>query len=312
MAFTISICHRPTRQRRLCCKRHFYRRKGRYITSMRVAPSFVPSVGQFVPLAEGDVSDAFALSSIAGWNQTPDDWRLLLELADACCGIRVDGKIVATATLVCFGQTVAWIGMVLTHPEFRRRGLARSLVARMMEQAEMLGVRTLKLDATDDGRRLYESFGFRPEQGVERWQRVGQSVPAVKSGNVAANALRRDLDAEACGYDRGRLLMRLAAGGDAVTGSDGHALSRPGRLNRYLGPCVAVSQTTARAVIEETIARHPDTGWFWDLLPANESAAALAREFGFERVRELTRMSWGCELSGKEERVFAIAGLELG
>lgn len=266
-----------------------------------------------VPLAEGDICDAFALSSIAGWNQTPDDWRLLLDLADGCYGIRVDGKIVATATLICYGTTLAWIGMVLTHPEFRRRGLARTLVARVMEQAKTLGVRTVKLDATDDGRRLYESFGFRPEQRIERWQRLRESCNAAGSeGALVSGSPCAGLDAEACGYDRGQLLTRPYADGDRVAEAGGYAFSRPGRLNRYLGPCVAVSQTAALGVVEKTIARHPDTGWFWDLLPANERAVALARELGFECVRTLTRMSWGCELRGKEERIFAIAGLELG
>lgn len=276
---------------------------------MRVVLSAV----QFVQLTKEDISDAFALSSIAGWNQTPDDWWLLLELADACYGIRIDGKIVATTTLVCYGRTLAWIGMVLTYLDFRRMGLARSLVAQVMEQAKMLGVRTVKLDATDDGRRLYESSGFRPEQRVERWQRLRQSSNAAGSASgFPSDSPNADLDAESCGYDRGPLLTRLCACGDSVIESGGYALSRPGRLNRYLGPCVAVSQASARAAIEKTIARHPDTGWFWDLLPANESAVALARDLGFECVRKLTRMSWGPELRGKEEQIFAIAGLELG
>jgi GNAT superfamily N-acetyltransferase len=265
-----------------------------------------------VQLTEADVSGTLALSSIAGWNQTHEDWGLLLELSDACFGIRVDGQVVATATLVCYGHTLAWLGMVLTHPEFRRMGLARTLVAHVMEHARALGIQTAKLDATDEGRHLYESFGLRPEQQVERWQRRRLSGAPAVSGCVTASAPGFDLDAKACGYDRKQLLERLSASGDAVFESGGYALSRPGRLNRYLGPCVAVSQTAARSLIEETIARHPDTGWFWDLLPANDSAVALARELGFECVRKLTRMSWGREIRGKEEGIFAIAGLELG
>jgi hypothetical protein len=177
-----------------------------------------------------------------------------------------------------------------------------------MEHAGKLDIQTVKLDATDEGRPLYEGFGFRAEQRVERWQRGRISAPRVPNSGAPCF----DPDALACGYDRKQLLERLATGGDAAFEKGGYALSRSGRLNRYLGPCAAVSQTAARAVIEETLARHQDTGWFWDLLPANENAVALARELGFERVRMLTRMSWGREIRGREDWIFAIAGLELG
>ncbi len=128
-------------------------------------------------------SAGFALSSIAGWNQTIDDWRLLLKASAACCGVEIDGRLVATATLICYGRRLGWIGMILIHPEFRRRGLARELVTHVMERAEQLGVETVKLDATDEGRGLYESLGFRAEQAVERWQRgsgVGQTVGVLQ------------------------------------------------------------------------------------------------------------------------------------
>jgi hypothetical protein len=75
---------------------------------------------------------------------------------------------------------------------------------------------------------------------------------------------------------------------------------------------VALCQSTARSLIEGAIARHPDSGWFWDLLPANRDAAAIAQDLGFTRVRTLTRMTWGRELRGKEENIFAIGGFEFG
>jgi GNAT superfamily N-acetyltransferase len=49
---------------------------------------------------------------------------------------------------------LAWVGMVLTHPEYRRRGFARRLISHALEYARERGVMTLKLDATSAGRRL--------------------------------------------------------------------------------------------------------------------------------------------------------------
>ncbi len=99
---------------------------------------------------------------------------------------------------------------------------------------------------------------------------------------------------------------------DAVTANDGYILDRPGRICRYLGPCVAANRSTAHSLIEGAIARHPDSGWFWDLLPSNRDAVAIAQKLGFVPTRKLTRMMRGREVRGKEENIFAIGGFEFG
>lgn len=233
------------------------------------------------PLTIEDLEKAFELSSLAGWNQTRDDWRLLLESGEACLAIEAERRLASTATLICYGRKLAWVGMVLTHPDFRRRGFARRLMNGIMERARELEVATVKLDATDFGRSLYESFGFREEQPVERWVRPGISDETE--------------------LPRGRIVR-----------GDGYVGNRPGRVNRYLGPCVAQNAETARVLIGEMLARAPEVGWFWDLLPENGAAVKIARELGFERVRTLTRMVWGRDLRENEEQVFAISGFELG
>ena len=264
-------------------------------------------------LVAGHASAGFALSVMAGWNQTLDDWRLLLKISAAGYGMEVDGQLIATATLVGYGQRLGWVGMVLTHPDFRRRGLARELVSRVMEQAKRLAIQTVKLDATDEGRGLYESLGFRAEQPVERWQ-LGAGIGRARESSSGSPSF--DADAEACGYNRSSLLKSLATvseAGVARDGSrDGYILNRPGRICTYLGPCVARDRKAARSLIEGAISRYPDSSWFWDLLPANGDAVAIAQELGFARVRNLTLMTWGLELRGKEENVFAIGGFEFG
>src|SRR5205823_4675748 len=88
-----------------------------------------------------DVPAVFQLSAEAGWNQTEHDWRMLLDIApEGCFGIEADGQVVATTTLVCYEQRLAWIGMVLTKREYRRRGLARRLLNKALAQAEQIGI----------------------------------------------------------------------------------------------------------------------------------------------------------------------------
>ncbi len=55
----------------------------------------------------------------------------------------------------------AWVVNMFTEPGHRRRGLARRLVQTMVEWCSAEGMRYLYLHASDDGRPLYESMGFK-------------------------------------------------------------------------------------------------------------------------------------------------------
>lgn len=261
-------------------------------------------------LVPEDVPDAFELSTFAGWNQLPADWLLLLSLApEGCFAIEVDGRVVATTTLLSHAGRLAWLGMVLTHPNYRRQGFARRLMTHALEHARLLGIPTVKLDATDAGRPLYESFGFRSEQMIERWTRSGSAPFEASNENRQFNAT---LHAEACGYDRGRLLDALSLRGSVSTTPDADLFLRSGRVYSYLGPCIARQPVAAADLILAAMAEHATRSWCWDILPANRGAVALAQRLGFVRQRILTRMVWGQDLRGREDWIYAGAGFDLG
>ena len=282
-------------------------------------------------LTPEDLPEALELSCLAGWNQNLDDWRMLLELApEGCYGIEMGGKIVATTTLLCYpnplatcpgenaaldSSSLAWLGMVLTHPDYHRRGFARTLLQHVLERARSLAIRTVKLDATDAGRPLYENFGFRAEQPVERWvlHRESRQDLAIPCGSHLSKSALDDicqLDRNACGYDRKSLLQKLLTRSRAFAAESGYLLTRPGRLWSYLGPCIATNAVTAERLI--TLPLQFSEGWCWDLLPRNESAVTIARKQGFIRHRQLLRMVLGDETPVAGELVYAIAGFELG
>ena len=75
-------------------------------------------------LVASDIPAAAELSEQAGWNQTPDDWRMLIDLApEGCLAIEVGGELAATTTLLGYGRRLAWIGMVLTKTSYSRARL---------------------------------------------------------------------------------------------------------------------------------------------------------------------------------------------
>src|ERR1044071_5411298 len=150
----------------------------------------MPDEGKIEPrlLAEPDVAEAMRLKEAAGWNQTEADWRRLLRLHPrGCFAAVVDGSLVATTTTTPYGRALAWVGMVLVDPGFRRRGIARSLVRAGLESLEAEGVATVKLDATPEGATVYEGLGFEAELRIERWAGAagGHSSEGSAPGDAA-------------------------------------------------------------------------------------------------------------------------------
>ena len=263
------------------------------------------------PLRAEDLPAAFRLSSQAGWNQTQADWAMLLDLApEDCLAMQVDGKLASTTTLLCYGSRLGWIGMVLTDPVFHRKGLARALLQECLERADTLGMETIKLDATDQGRPLYEKFGFRDEQPIERWSRPGNSAaPHLSSGSD--HPLWSEDDSRHFGIDRSALLARLASRSSVHVKDGAYLLARSGRLSAYLGPCTSLNAAAARALITEVIGSS-SCGWLWDLFPQNRNAIEIATELGFAPQRRLTRMCRGKDFPTNSNAIYAIAGFELG
>src|SRR5579872_140121 len=127
-------------------------------------------------LEPSNVPQALALSQTVGWNQTAADWSLIIEMNPAgCFAMDVEGSVVATTTSIRYGTKLAWIGMVLTHPEFRGRGYARALMQHALHH--LSDVQTIKLDATEVGAPLYRQLGFVDECPIERWIAQGHATP---------------------------------------------------------------------------------------------------------------------------------------
>jgi ribosomal protein S18 acetylase RimI-like enzyme len=264
-------------------------------------------------LDAADLQGALELSRLANWNQTIDDWKMLLHLdRQGCFAIELDGQIVATTTLLCYGKVLAWIGMVLTRTECRRRGFAKRLMQAALDRTSDLKIESIKLDATADGQPLYEKLGFKTEQVIERWFRDRQSTVASAPTAPRAVAPPLEMDREAFGADRATLLRHLASRNPPEATAEAYNFSRDGERCRYLGPCVAGDRKSARAVIQHTLQASPQSSWYWDLLTTNQNAIDLAKEFGFAPQRRLERMVLGESITKNDQMVYAIAGFELG
>jgi GNAT superfamily N-acetyltransferase len=278
-------------------------------------------------LQADDLAFADSLRALAGWNQTLRDWNRFLALEpEGCFLAEWNGAPAGTATTTVYGPQLAWIGMVLVHPDHRRRGIGRALLEWCIGHVRERGVRCVKLDATPAGKKVYDGLGFKDEWTLTRWQRTEAPLRSIAPATGMkdwreVNPLEIErLDAMAFGVSRRELVRKLAEasrralvlkseeGQVAATG-----LSREGADALYLGPVAGASAHAGLLMVEQLLNSSGGSKVIWDIPDDNTAAVAWAKQHGFIEQRTLTRMYLGENSAPGDPRMqFAIAGPELG
>ncbi|MFP3903614.1 MAG: GNAT family N-acetyltransferase [Armatimonadota bacterium] len=270
-----------------------------------------------------DIPFGMRLKEIAGWNQTPADWKRLIDLEpEGAFVAEIDRTPVGTATSISYEDTFGWVAMVLVDPDFRRRGVGTTLLHTCIDYLEQR-VAAVKLDATPMGKKLYDTIGFVDEYQLERWR--GKGLNAEMPGGVAAvdNDLLEAVltfDAPVFGADRSRVIQRLVGETDNTAfcvpdadGIVGYGVIRPGANAHQLGPLVASDPGTAERLFTALLSTVPGEAVICDVLLPNASVLALIRNMGFEKQRYFIRMYRGENISpGRPELIHAASGPEKG
>src|SRR3954451_9699565 len=198
-------------------------------------------------LGDGDLLDALALSTSAGWNQQLDDWRMLRALAgSAAFAAEISGRVTGTALALDYGE-FAWIAMMLVEPGVRGHGLGTLLLSTALKTVRP--DQPVWLDATPAGRSLYRKFGFHDAATLTRFvnRRVivpdFSGLPSTRPMTVADLPLVCSHDVELFGGNRSRVLAwalqrapHYARLLDRTDGPPQYVFGRPGRLFDQIGP----------------------------------------------------------------------------
>jgi len=277
------------------------------------------------PLNQADLSAAILLSEQAHWNQTASDWQRLLKLEPLGCFIAyTDRRAMGTITTATYQTELAWIGMVLVHPDFRRRGIATRLMHVALNHLQRVGVTTIKLDATPAGYKLYESLGFVTEAIIERWEGVARMSSSQDWAGIDEDTRRAmfALDRRAFGADRTEVLESLLTASPVAPlvkmppadgRSRGYVLARRGSRASYVGPLVATDERVALELLDGMLNQLAGEKVYLDFHTGFALNSHALAERGFTKQRRLTRMSYGNESrAGTSSLIFAIAGPELG
>jgi GNAT superfamily N-acetyltransferase len=273
-------------------------------------------------LFEADIPAAMRLKQAAGWNQTEEDWRRLLALEPNGCFAAVkDGRLVGTTTTTTYANDLAWIGMVLVDPHERRQGIATRLMNVALDYLKDK-VATVKLDATAQGKPVYEKFGFQVESLLERWSGTSNArnaeTPSVLDHEAVRDLLA--LDQMAFNVDRSKLIEKLINDAcvspvllRAADGTlSGYTLARRGTNADYVGPVIAKAPQHAEPLLDQVLNQLPGPRVYIDFNMECGAGTKLLSDRGFVKERDLIRMSAGAWAEKTSPVVVAIAGPETG
>jgi ribosomal protein S18 acetylase RimI-like enzyme len=281
-----------------------------------------------------DIPAGLGFCRASGWNQIDGDWRYFLTRAPhgALAAVEND-QVIGTVATLPYGP-FTWISMVLVHPAARRRGIGTMLLDRGL--ALIPDDVAARLDATPAGELLYRPRGFAPEYRLARWfldpKRAahGDRADRVASGFSRKTTVRRldpadwpaiePIDARAFGASRIALLRRLAVDApeyawiaEQDSQVQGYLFGRHGHLREHLGPLIADSTDSARALLDACLDAHPDRTVFLDAPDDQREWTSLLAERGFAIERPFLRMYRGrLDAAGQPSRIYAITGPEFG
>jgi len=212
--------------------------------------------------------------------------------------------------------------MVLVDPEHRRKGIGTMLLRQAI--ASLSACACIKLDATPEGKKVYEPLGFTGAGTLERMIRLPSPAPSpdhpiVRLMRTEDLGAVTSLDAEAFGVERATVLeglLRMAPQYACVFEQDGRiegfALGRPGENFDSVGPLVARSAEIAVALGEWALSAAGARPMGMDVPPHAAWMDWLVGH-GFRRERSFVRMVRGADAApGNATLSYAICGPELG
>jgi GNAT superfamily N-acetyltransferase len=280
-------------------------------------------------MTEADIPAGMRLKEISGWNQTGEDWlRFLNASPNGCFVAEVDSKVVGTAATISYENKFAWIGMVLVDAEYRGRGIGTLLLEKTIAFLDEVKIPTMKLDATPQGKTLYEKLGFVTEYEIERLilkrgpEQLLNSQPTNAQGRISNAELEIVMarDRELFGADRSGLLKSLHQEAPELTFAvwntgklNGYIFGRKGSFADHLGPLMATDGETCQKLIAGFLRGSDREILIVDCLKSAGFGGDLLRQHEFRYSRPLTRMFRGQNrFPGKHGELCAILGPEFG
>lgn len=277
-------------------------------------------------MQQADVETLMLIKEAEGWNQTEEDWQLMMVHDPELCLVAiVDNQIVGSVTALNYNNQVAWIGMMLVSKGFRGLGIGKLLLRTVI--GKLKACSSIKLDATPSGKLVYNKLGFVKEYEIYRmatldlpaapgYENTGDILPVSGEGRAAV----AKIDLKVFGSDRSGLIRILISNhpGMAWLLKDenqitGYILGRKGSRYTHIGPLFAPTVNDAKALISNTLKYLAGQPVVLDVPEYQQALKDWLPSLGFTTQRPLTRMYLKSNsFPGMIKKQFLIGGPEIG
>ncbi|GGM92654.1 hypothetical protein GCM10010967_27300 [Dyadobacter beijingensis] len=228
-----------------------------------------------------------------GWGDIRPRFEYFLK-SDCCKPIKIeeDGRPVAVGAAIFHADT-AWLACIITHGEYRNRGLGSAITRGLISSIDPNRYHTIYLDATEFGYPVYLKQGFEVEGQYAHLKREEPSP------HLGQNALIRPfsedfretafaLDQMVSGEDRRGVMAGFLADSFVYVAENGHL------QGVYLpswsdGPIVAANDTAGHALMALRSQARPVS-----ILPLDNAAGLqFLQESGYHMYKTSRRMLLG-------------------
>lgn len=268
-----------------------------------------------------DIPTAVRLKDAAGWNQTTLDWlRFILASPEGCFVMEYKGEVIGTSATMTYEGRFSWIGMLIVDEKYRGQGIGTTLLESAIRHLDSRQIPTIKLDATPQGKPLYQKLGFEAQYEIERWMLNRTAKEKLAENNPSSIEGVLEIDRKIFGADRSRLLRSIRHQDPHLFLTEwkngeltGYSFGRTGSRADHLGPWVAFSKDAAARLLDLFLFHSPRELIFVDCLLQNAWAMQLVKSRGFKLARPLTRMYRGKnKYTGQIKPLCASVGPEFG
>jgi GNAT superfamily N-acetyltransferase len=266
-----------------------------------------------------DVAELLVWAKAEGWNPGIDDAAPFLAAdPSGFFGCFADGRMAAGISAVTSGPDFGFIGLYISHPDFRGRGYGRQVWDAGMVH---LGDRTVGLDGVPAQQDNYRGMGF--AAAYRTWRYSGRFLPSNIDPSVSA--IGPDLLPAIAAFDRRHypgprpeFLASWLDGSRTV-----RAIIRNGVVTAYgvlrkchegykIGPLFAESEDDASRIFVALCARSNGEMVAIDVPELAAGFSAYLDDLAFEKGFDTMRMYRGAAPDIRLSGVFGVTTLELG
>ncbi|EJV60066.1 hypothetical protein BWGOE4_12650 [Bacillus mycoides] len=220
-------------------------------------------------LRKEKIEDIVALSSYIGWDYNREEIETILNTGIVYGVVNAKEELIASAAIILYGETLASIGMVIVHPDYKGRGIGKIITDSCVKSVSTQT--PIMLIATDEGKSLYEKLGFRAVSYVSKYICNAYNVNYTSAGNEEYMMNYEECDLEglikideyAFGTNRREFLKeRIMQSEQCTVVKDkeqnvlGYGMSIQTPENKIIGPIVAKNDTMAMEIVHSLAKGH--------------------------------------------------------